>query len=86
LGRRENAIAELDSTLFAQRMVAPHLMADLSRAGILVRAMVWRADVAAEMGDTATARLWANPVAILWAGADPYLQRTVQRMVQITAR
>ena len=85
MGKRESATAELDSTLMAQRFIAPHLMASVASAGILVRAMAWRADIAAEMGDTATARLWANPVAILWAGADSYLQRTVKRMVQLTA-
>jgi hypothetical protein len=86
LGDRDNAIAALDSTLLAQRFAPPNRMANVAQAGMLVRAMAWRAEYAATSHDPAGARLWASPVTILWADADPYLQATVKRMLQLSAR
>jgi hypothetical protein len=32
------------------------------------------------VGDSANARKWARPVALLWSNADPFLEPLVQRM------
>jgi tetratricopeptide (TPR) repeat protein len=50
------------------------------QTGALVRLMALRADLAAQAGDRATARRWAEPVAVLWRDADPELQPVVDRM------
>jgi hypothetical protein len=80
------ALAGLDSTLRGQRFTAPNLMADVARAGMLVRAMAWRAELAAQTNDSTAARMWAEPVLILWSGADSYLNATLRRMSHLTAR
>jgi hypothetical protein len=49
----------------------------------LVRGMVLRAELAAEAGDSATAKRWANDVVLLWSGADQELQPTVKRMREL---
>jgi tetratricopeptide (TPR) repeat protein len=53
-------------------------------SGALVRLMALRADLAALAGDRATARRWAEPVAILWRHASPELQPLVARMRTLT--
>jgi hypothetical protein len=55
-------------------------------SGALVRLMALRADLAAAAGDHATARRWAEPVAILWRHADPELQPLVERMRTLMAQ
>src|SRR5439155_3246183 len=52
-------------------------------AGCLVRNMALRAELAAVRGDMSTARRWAGAVATLWAGAEPALRPTVDRMTRI---
>jgi tetratricopeptide (TPR) repeat protein len=54
-------------------------------AGCLVRNMALRAELAAVRGDLSTARRWAGAVATLWAGAEPALRPTVDRMLRIVA-
>ena len=72
------AIGWLDESLQAQRDAPPE--SDPVNAATLVRAMVYRADLAAVVGDPATARRWAAAVVALWENADPMLQSTVRRM------
>jgi len=52
-------------------------------AGCLVRNMALRAELAARARDMSTARRWAGAVATLWAGAEPALLPTVDRMTRI---
>jgi hypothetical protein len=56
---------------------------DVARAGTLVRALALRADLAARVGDRAASRVWARAVAVLWSGADPFLQPLVRRMARL---
>jgi hypothetical protein len=80
IGDRQAAIRWLDPTLGALARVAPQIFADALRAGPLVRALAFRADLAARVGDTAGARQYASIVVALWSDADPFLQETVERM------
>jgi hypothetical protein len=83
IGDIDGAVARLDPTLSAIRLTASQDLAFTSSAGSLVRAMILRADLAKQLGDDSTARLWARAVVELWSGADPFLQPTVQRMQQL---
>jgi hypothetical protein len=46
----------------------------------LVRGMALRAILAAEAGDTTTARRWAQDVLLLWSGGDPEIQPTLTKL------
>jgi hypothetical protein len=74
------AVAWLDPTLNNLRQAAPGTFDDPARPGALVNAMALRADLAAGMADTVSARRWATAVSILWADADDFLQPLVIRM------
>jgi hypothetical protein len=81
IGDTQDAISRLEPTLRTIRFTASQDLGFIYRAGPLVRAMVLRADLAHQAGDSETARLWARAVVELWSGADRFLQSTVQRML-----
>ena len=68
----------IDPVLAALRVSGP--LANPVNAAVLVRAMALRADIANRLGDHATARRWAQAVAILWLHADEALQPLARRM------
>jgi hypothetical protein len=74
----------LDPTLTSLRLSSSNDLAQIARAGPLVRAIVLRADVANRAGDKDTARRWARAAAILWSDADSYLRPTVERMTVLS--
>jgi hypothetical protein len=76
-GDREGAAARLDPTLGRLRVTT--LLDDPVEAAMLVRAMMFRADLASRMGDHRNAARWAGAVAILWSESDEFLQPIVQR-------
>jgi hypothetical protein len=82
MGDVRGAAKWLDPTLdeLAQVAVQTLVGGDGARAGPLIRAAVLRADIAAGIGDRATARRYANAIVVLWANADDFLQPTVRRM------
>ena len=57
----------------------------MRNAGGLLRGLALSAERAAATGDTAGARRWARPVAILWANADPPLRPIAQRLASLVA-
>ncbi len=84
LGDSQQAIAWLDPALAAIPAMAPEAFTDLPRAGVLVRAMVLRAELAERVGDRAGAARWARAVESLWSNADPFLKPLVQRLKHLT--
>ena len=50
------------------------------------RAMAYRAELAAQMNDPASAALWASRVLTVWGHADPSLGVTLARMRRLAAR
>jgi DNA-binding SARP family transcriptional activator len=76
----------IDPHLKSLRWTTPRVLADLPRSASLVRSFVFRADVAAELGDWKSARDWAGPVAVLWNDADDFLQGDVSRMNSLARR
>jgi hypothetical protein len=80
MGDPRAAGAWLDPTLESIAASEPQFFADAFRSGPLVRAMALRAELARRTGDMALARKWATPVAVLWRGADGFLQPIVRRM------
>jgi len=74
----------LDPTLDSIAGTDPQFFVDVFRAGPLVRVMALRADLAATVGDRATAKRWAAPVAVLWSDADEFLQPILRRMTALT--
>ena len=83
LGDRRAALDRLAAALDSLSLVSPELLADVARAGALVRAMVLRADLDKALGDTVDAGRWANTVAILRADADEDFQPLTHRMQQL---
>ncbi|MDQ6635627.1 MAG: protein kinase, partial [Gemmatimonadota bacterium] len=80
LGDRAAAIDWLDPVLNAAPLYPPEVISRPANAGALMRAVILRAELARASGDALNARRWANPVAILWADADPFLRPLVQSM------
>jgi protein kinase-like protein len=80
LGDRRAAIARLDPTLTDLRHVSLSLVSDPVGAGLLVRSMALRRDLAEAAGDTVNARRWAAAVGTLWSDADSFLLPIVRRM------
>jgi DNA-binding SARP family transcriptional activator len=83
LQRNHEAIAWLDPTLESIALAVSVDVADVARAGSLVRAMALRADLADRVGDRAAARTWAAAVLVLWYGADDFLDPLLKRMRQL---
>jgi hypothetical protein len=79
LGNDAEAIAWLDPALQALPATGPLALANPAAAGTFVRAMALRAELAARVGDSVTARRWARAVEILWSNADEFLQPVVTR-------
>lgn len=80
MGEAARAADWLDPALRALPQSAPSQLAQPVRAASLVRALILRAGIAERSGRRAEAAAWARAVSILWGGADPFLQETVERM------
>ncbi len=74
------AAARLDPTLAVIRVVSTGDLAQIPRAGVLVRALALRASLARRVGDVGTARRFAAAVVALWPRADPFLAPTLEHM------
>jgi tetratricopeptide (TPR) repeat protein len=85
LGDTAAATHLLDLSLNALPTLGPRLLDQVPQVATLVRGMALRAELAAEAGDSATAKRWANDVVLLWSGADAALQPTVKMMQGFTA-
>ncbi|HEX7024496.1 MAG TPA: hypothetical protein VF187_06735, partial [Gemmatimonadales bacterium] len=73
MGHVTEAIELLDPTLSALRLVSLQFVSDPLGAGLLVRAMAFRAELAGRAGDRAGAAMWRRAVRALWSSADPFL-------------
>ena len=82
----EQLSAYLDGSLDAISTLGMSLVEQVPQAASLVRAMILRARLAQATGDSAGARRWAGPAAILWASADRSLQPTVLELRQMAGR
>jgi hypothetical protein len=80
LGNSREALGRLDPILSDLRHFSLQVVSQPLGAGLLVRAMAFRADLAASLGDSATARHWGGVVGTLWSQADPFLEPLVRRM------
>jgi tetratricopeptide (TPR) repeat protein len=83
LGDTAAASHLLDLSLDALPTLGTRLLELLTEAATLVRGMSLRSELAAQAGESATARRWANNVVTLWSGADSELQPVVARMQEI---
>ena len=80
IGDTGAAAQRLDGVLNALPTLSATTLDNAVQAGSLVRAMALRAELARGMRESAAARRWGLAVAELWAGGDPVLRPTVQRM------
>jgi eukaryotic-like serine/threonine-protein kinase len=80
LGDTAEAVKRLDLALSALPTMGNTIVEQVPQAAGLVRAMVFRADLANAQGDRPTSRKWASAVITLWANADSSLQPIVHRM------
>jgi hypothetical protein len=83
VGDSAGAAAALDRSLGALASYGPALLDGVPATAALLRAMVQRAELAAAGRDPATARRWALPVTLLWAGASAELRPVTTRMRQL---
>jgi hypothetical protein len=83
LGDARAALEWLSPTLDSISATAPQTLANVANAGTLVRAMVLRANLAAELNDRPAARAWARAVLTLWSKPDPFLLPTATRMREL---
>ncbi|HSG07226.1 MAG TPA: hypothetical protein VLA36_02645, partial [Longimicrobiales bacterium] len=56
---------------------------DVARAGTLMRAMAFMAELEVRGGDPRMGRDWARAVAILWVGADPHFRAGLERVTTL---
>ncbi len=80
LGDTVAVMRRLDAALGALGASGASLTMRVPESAALVRMMVLRAELAARAGDGETTRRWAEPVRILWSGADPELRSVVARV------
>ena len=78
LGDARAAIATLAPTLDSLALVAPQRLSDVPRVGALVRAMMLRARLAADINDSGSARRWSSAALILWSDADDFLNPALE--------
>jgi tetratricopeptide (TPR) repeat protein len=83
IGDARAAATWLDPSFGTLRVSSTQDLVTVARTGSLVRALSLRADLAERLGDVPTARRFADAVVVLWSGADPFLQPTVQRMERL---
>lgn len=74
VGRLTDAAAWLDPWLRALPRVAPGGLGVMPEAAVLVPAMAFRARLAIQLGDRATAIAWARAVEQLWSDPDSHLK------------
>jgi hypothetical protein len=80
IGDTAEATNLLDLSLDALPALGTGLTDQLPEAATLVRGMALRAALAAQAGDMATARRWAQDVLLLWSGADRELRPAVTKL------
>jgi len=85
MGDTADAVSWLDPVLESLRATTTESFVSVARAGALVRAMAFRAELAAATGDREEARRWALPVIELWSDADRTLDGSVSRLAAIVA-
>jgi len=86
LGDRADAIAQLDRVLGALPTLGVQLLAQAEQVGSLVRAMAFRARLAAQAGDVPGATQWSEAVHTLWSGAEPVLASVLDEMAKLSVR
>ena len=79
------ALTAIDRALDGLPMSAPSSLIEVPVMAALVRLHVLGAQLAARVGDSRSARRWADRAIALWSGADPALQPVVAEMRSIAA-
>lgn len=82
-GRRQDAIALLDTTLLRLFGSGPEAFGEPVNAASLGRAMALRTALAVQTHDVPVARRWAGALAILWRTADSVLWAPAERLMQL---
>ena len=83
IGDTAEATRLLDLSLEALPTLGMDLIDQVPQVATLVRGMALRAELAAQAGDTAVSRRWAQHVVSLWSNADQELRPTVQKMQKL---
>lgn len=84
LGDAAGGVARLQATLDAQRFAELEIVRDPIGAGVLVRALAARAELAAAVGDPSSARRWGRAFLTLWGDGDAIVRPQVARVSQLT--
>jgi tRNA A-37 threonylcarbamoyl transferase component Bud32 len=85
-GDTAGAAAQLDRTLGALPSIGAAAIREPASAAAVGRAMLLRAELAANRGEASERVRWARAGADLWATADPPLQKDVARMRSLIAQ
>ncbi|HEV8399205.1 MAG TPA: serine/threonine-protein kinase [Gemmatimonadales bacterium] len=86
VGDTAAALERLDRSLTALPALGTALLDEVPQAAGLVRAMAFRAELAAAAGDLPTSARWARAVTALWRDADPDVGAVVARMAALESR
>jgi len=82
-GDRAGALAWITPALDAVASMPPQLIEDPASVATLVRAMAYRAELAADRGDTRGARAWAQCVDVLWEDSEPAVKNLLVQIHRI---
>jgi serine/threonine-protein kinase len=85
-GDPRRAAERLDIALTALPTLSSFIVTEPVMAASVGRAMAYRAELAARLGDPSSAALWASRVLTLWSHADATLEPTLARMRRLAAR
>lgn len=80
LGDSDRAAATLDRALRGLSRTPPNLLSGATLAAILVRAMIFRANLANDAGDAATYRKWSEAANALWGRGDPEVRAKLPQL------
>ena len=76
LGDPRTAVSRLDPTIEAIRFFPPGRLQDVGHLGGLLRAMMLRAELAADLGDLRQSKRWSAPIVALWTKPEEELKQT----------
>ena len=84
IGAMADAVSRLDRTLDGIRFVSVIELGQIPQTGVLLRAIILRARLAERMGETATAKLWANAAVVLALRSDDFLADDLRDMERLS--
>ncbi len=84
LGDASAGVARIDGTLEVQRFAELEILRDPVGAGVLMRAVAARVELAAALGDPTSVARWGRAFLALWGDGDSTVRAQIARISQLT--